>query len=223
MIILTLASQPLVLLAWVVAIIFVLTIHEFCHALSATALGDNTAKSQGRLTLNPLSHISWLGFAMLLLIGFGWGKPVPFNPYNLKWSRFGPAVVAAAGPLSNLVSAIIFIIAFKLIFPALHPLFLIYEGFVSGETNLLAIFLSLSIFLNIILMLFNLIPLPPLDGSKILFAFLNDVKYGKFRETLEHQGPFILLMIIMLDNFMRTNILGTLIYGFLDFVYTLIA
>ena len=213
-----LLDQPLFLLAWVVAIIFVLTIHEFSHALAATLLGDGTAKMKGRLTLNPFSHISWVGFFMLLVIGFGWGKPVPFNPYNLKWSRFGPAVVAGAGPLSNLICAIVFILLFKVLFPAVHPLFLIYSG-IGAEGNLLAIFLSLSIFLNIILMLFNLIPLPPLDGSKILFSFLSDVKFSRIRETLEHQGPMILLMVIVLDNMLDLNLLGSLLYGALDIVY----
>ena len=213
-----LIDQPLVLLAWVAAIVFVLTIHEFSHALAATALGDQTAKMNGRLTLNPLSHISWVGFAMLLLVGFGWGKPVPFNPYNLKWPRFGPAVVAIAGPLSNFICAVVFIIAFKIIFPALHPLFLAY-GYEGGNLNLLAIFLSLAIFINIILMLFNLIPLPPLDGSKVLFAFISDVKYAGVRESLEHQGPLILMMIIIFDSFLNINLLSRLLYGAIDLVY----
>lgn len=222
MILMQLLDQPMFLLAWVAAIIFVLTIHEFSHALAATALGDDTAKMKGRLTLNPLSHVSWLGFFMLLMIGFGWGKPVPFNPYNLKWPRFGPAVVALAGPLSNLISAIVFIIVFKLVFPAMHPLFLIYSGF-GAEGNLLAIFLSLAIFLNLILMLFNLIPLPPLDGSKVLFAILSDMKFARIREVLEDQGPFILLMIIVLDNIANLNLLGRVFYGVLDVVYKWLA
>jgi len=217
-------DQPFVLLAWVIAIVFVLTVHEFSHALAAHLMGDQTAKMQGRLTLNPLSHISWTGFFMLLLVGFGWGRPVPFNPYNLKNQKYGPALVALAGPASNLIMALISILIFKVIFPALHPLFLIYGGVGLGAAsgNLLAIFLSLFIFLNFILMLFNLLPIPPLDGSKILFAFLSDVKYANFKQTLEHQGPMILLLIIIMDSVLNLNILSGLFYGFLDIIYKIL-
>ena len=107
MLILSLLDQPMLLAAWLIAIVLVLTIHEFSHALADTLLGDPTAKMSGRLTLNPLAHISWLGFFMLLVVGFGWGKPVPYNPYNLKYPRFGAAIVAFAGPFSNLISAIV--------------------------------------------------------------------------------------------------------------------
>jgi len=221
MIILTLIQQPLFLLAWVAAIVFVLTIHEFSHALAATLLGDQTAKMNGRLTLNPLSHISWLGFAMLLLVGFGWGKPVPFNPYNLKWPKFGPAVVAAAGPLANLICILVFAIAFNLIFPGLNPLFIMFSEVGGGGTNLLAIFLSLAIFLNLVLMIFNLIPLPPLDGSKILFSFLSNPKFAGIRDTLESQGSFILLALIILDSFLNLNIFSRVFAWIAGFVYNL--
>ena len=219
MLILSLLSEPMMLIAWVAAIVIVLSFHEFSHALVATWLGDNTAKMSGRLTLNPLSHISWTGFAMLMLIGFGWGKPVPFNPYNLRNQKYGPAMVAAAGPLSNLILAIILIVVFKLLLPGLNPLFIVY-GMV--ELNLLAIFLSLTIFLNIILMLFNLIPIPPLDGSKILFAFMQGPKFDAIRQTLEHQGPMILILIIILDNFMNLNILGSVFFGVIGWVSRLL-
>ncbi len=193
-----LLDNPIMLLVWIVAIMVVLTIHEFSHALAATYLGDPTAKSQGRLTLNPLSHVSWLGFFMLLLIGFGWGNPVPFNPYNLKYPKWGPAMVAAAGPLSNLLMAILSAIALKLIMAfALLP-----------ESNLLFQFLNLMIMLNIVLMIFNLLPLPPLDGSKILFTFLDDYKYADIKQTLETQGSTFLLLLIVADSFLNLNILG---------------
>lgn len=223
MIISTLIQQPLFLLAWVAAIVFVLTIHEFSHALAATLLGDQTAKMNGRLTLNPLSHISWLGFAMLLLVGFGWGRPVPFNPYNLKWPKFGPAVVAAAGPLANLICIILFIIIFRIIFPGLNPLFIMFSAVGESSANLLAIFLSLAVFLNLVLMIFNLIPLPPLDGSKILFSFLADARFARVRDTLEAQGPFILLLLIILDNFLGLNIFSVVFFRLVDLFYNLLA
>lgn len=221
--ILDLLSQPIVFIAWLAAIIYVLTIHEFCHALAGTWLGDSTARLAGRLTLNPLSHVSWLGFLMLLLVGFGWGKPVPFNPYNLKYPRIGPALVAIAGPLSNLISAIIFIVIFKIFFPMVHPLFLVASDVTADSLNLAAVFLSLAIFLNLILMIFNLIPIPPLDGSKILFAVISDAKYAGIRHTLEDRGPMILLIIIMMDSFIGTNIFGSIIYGVINVVFKLVA
>lgn len=208
----SLMDQPMLLLAWVIAIFIVLSIHEFAHAWAGTLLGDNTAKLSGRLTLNPLSHVSWLGFVMLLLVGFGWGKPVPFNPYNLKYKRFGPAIVAVAGPLSNLILAIICGIALK---------FIALNGVVPPE-NLLIQFLNLMVVLNIILMIFNLLPVPPLDGSKILFSFFSGVKYAPMRQVLENQGPFILMLIIIFDNFFNVNILSGLFHWVIDFVYKLI-
>lgn len=221
MLILSLLDQPLLLIAWLFAIVLVLTIHEFSHALADTLLGDQTAKDAGRLTLNPIAHISWLGFFMLLVIGFGWGKPVPYNPYNLKYPRFGPAIIAAAGPFSNFVAAIIFIGIFKILFSGLNPLFLIAASGVPGELNLLAAFLSLLIFINVVLMIFNLIPLPPLDGSKILLSFLSGQRFSAVRNFLEEQGPFILLFIIVLDSILHTDILSSLFQIILEFIYKL--
>lgn len=217
----SLISEPLFLIVWLFAIVVVLTVHEFAHALAATLQGDLTAKNAGRLTLNPFSHIDWLGFAILLLAGFGWGNPVPFNPYNLKWQRFGPAVVALAGPLSNVILAIIFIFAFRGLFPSLHPLFLA-AGSSSDGVNLLAVFLSLAIFLNFTLAIFNLIPIPPLDGSKILFSFLSETRFWRVKETLERQGPMILLGLIILDSFLDLNIFSRLFSFAMGIVYKLI-
>lgn len=199
------------MVVWLIAILVVLTVHEFSHAFAALLLGDDTAKREGRLTLNPLSHISWLGFFMLLLVGFGWGKPVPFNPYNLKYPRFGPALVAVAGPFSNLLMAALSAVALKLV--------IIYS--LVGPTNLLVHFLNLMIVLNLVLMLFNLLPFAPLDGSKIVFAFLSDIKYERIRNFLENQGPFILMMLIIFDNFLGINLLSGVFSWVVNLVYKL--
>ena len=209
MILMNFLDNPIILLPWLAAIIIALTVHEFSHALAALYLGDSTAKDEGRLTLNPLAHVSWVGFAMLLLVGFGWGKPVPFNPYNLKNQRFGPALVAVAGPISNLILAIIFGLLFKAV--------IVFQ--LVGPENLLVQFLNLMIVLNIVLLLFNLLPFPPLDGSKILFSFLYDQKYYGFKQLLETQGPFFLMLLLIFDNFLNINIFGSLFSGIIKFVY----
>jgi len=211
MIFLSLIQEPFLLVVWVVAIFIILTVHEFAHALAATWQGDMTAKNEGRLTLNPFAHISWVGFMALLLVGFGWGRPVPFNPYNLRNQRYGQAIVAVAGPLANFLLAIIGIICLKLLFN--------FTGI--SDNNLLFQFLNLIISLNIILMLFNLLPFPPLDGSKILFTFLSGVKYDRIREVLETQGTYVLFFIIILDNFSGLNFLSHFYKFILNGVYSL--
>jgi len=212
MILMNFFENPIIIVPWLAAIVIALTVHEFSHALAATLLGDSTAKDEGRLTLNPLAHVSWIGFFMLLLVGFGWGKPVPFNPYNLKYQRFGPALVAVAGPFSNLILAIISCVALKLI---------IISNFVSVD-NLLFQFLFTLISLNIVLLLFNLLPFPPLDGSKILFAFLSGSKYYSFRQLLETQGPFFLMLLLIFDNFLNINIFGSIFSVVINFVYRIL-
>lgn len=207
-----LIQNPLVFIAWVVAILLALSVHEFSHALAGTLQGDNTAKSLGRLTLNPISHVSGIGFLMLLFVGFGWGKPVPFNPFNLKNQRFGPFIVAVAGPISNLIMAILggLILRYLIIFEVFPP------------ENLLIQFLSFFVILNAILMVFNLIPIPPLDGSKILPAILQHPKYRPFLVAVETQGPIILIFLLILDTIVGVNIFGGLFQFVINLVNNLI-
>jgi Zn-dependent protease len=197
------------------AILIAIIIHEFSHGYAAYVLGDNTAKDAGRLTLNPLAHIDLFGtiivpLLMLVTMGaaFGWAKPVPFNPYNLKYPRFGPAIVAIAGPLSNLIVAMISLVAFKLLVPVFDP-----------STNMLMIFLVYLTVLNLVLLIFNLIPIPPLDGSKVLFSFLSGMKYAPLRSFLEKQGPVILIVLILMDSFLNLHLFGKLINPIINFVY----
>jgi len=180
-------DDPLIFLVIILAFLVSLSVHEMCHAWAAYLQGDNTAKRLGRLTLNPLAHIDVWGFLALITVGFGWGKPVPFNPYNLRNPRFGPVLVAGAGPFSNLVMGILAAIGLRLLVPAL------------GQDNLLMVFLSYSAYLNFLLCLFNLIPLPPLDGSKALLAFLSKPRYYATRVFLETQGPMLLIALIVID------------------------
>lgn len=194
----SLLANPLIFLVWVVAFLLALSIHEFSHALAATWLGDSTARRMGRLSLNPLAHIDPLGFFAVLFIGFGWGKPVPFNPYALRWPKWGSTAVAAAGPASNLVLASIAAVLLSLFSARL------------GCNNLLVIFLTVCMELNLALMVFNLIPLPPLDGSKALLAVLSHPKYAAVRLFIETQGMWLLLALILLDSMMGLGLFSRL-------------
>ncbi|MBU0648737.1 site-2 protease family protein [Patescibacteria group bacterium] len=202
MILSLLAQNPLLFVVWVIAIIFALTVHEFFHALAAYFLGDKTAQRAGRLTLNPLSHIDPVGFLMLMIAGIGWAKPVPFNPYNLKYSKWGPALVALAGPASNLAS--FFILG------AVAKLLLIY-GF--AASNLLIVLLIFTIYINAILLFFNVLPIPPLDGSKILYAILSHPKYNNLKLRLELQGTYVLLGLLILNWVTNGLILSPIFIG----------
>lgn len=184
-----LMQQPVLFIIWLLAFLLALSVHEFCHAAAGTWLGDPTARRMGRLTLNPAAHVDLIGLLAVIFIGFGWGKPVPFNPYNLKWPKWGPTLVAAAGPLSNLLLAVLSVILLVNLGPRL------------GHENLLTAFLYLSARLNVALMVFNLIPLPPLDGSKALLAILSHPKYAAARIFVETQGPTLLLLLVFLDSF----------------------
>ena len=186
-------SQPLFFVAWVFAILVSLTIHEFSHGWAAHLFGDDTAKVSGRLTLNPLVHIDPFGFILLLVAGFGWAKPVPVNPANFRRRRLGEAIVSLSGPLANLAGVIVGIILFKLLAPFL------------GEANLLINFLFMFILINAVLMVFNLIPIPPLDGSHILFSVLPD-RFSNFREKVEKNGPWILIILIIGDSFLNLGL-----------------
>lgn len=174
---------------WIVAVIIGLTVHEFSHAYAAYRLGDVTPEAEGRLSLNPLKHIDWLGMLMLIFVRFGWGKPVRYNPYNLRNQKWGPAVIALAGPFSNLLLAIIFGAMLRL--AVSYGLFL--------ETGMLVSFLYTLVILNIILMAFNLIPVPPLDGSKVLFSIIPGMR-EETKMKLEQYGPFFLLGLLLLGG-----------------------
>jgi Zn-dependent protease len=193
-------QDPLLFAVVLLSIIFALSFHEFAHAFIGFKLGDTTAQRMGRLTLNPLSHIDWYGLLLLVTVGFGWGKPVPFNPYNLKYQKWGPVMVALAGPASNLLLAIICALLF-------HTLSLLGTF---GPENALIVFLVFSVIINLVLMLFNLIPIPPLDGSKLLFIALDNPQHAQLRHTLETKGMWILIGVIILDSIFNLGIFAGL-------------
>lgn len=183
-------SEPWVFAAFIVVFVLSLSVHEAAHALAGFWLGDTTAMRQGRLTLNPVAHIDPLGFISLLLLGFGWGKPVPFNPYQLKYGKLGPVLVAAAGPFSNILMGTLFVFLLR------------WSSVYLGASNLLTIFATAGALLNFSLALFNLIPVPPLDGSKALLAILDEYQFPAVHRFIATQGPNLLLIVVLLDMFL---------------------
>ncbi len=178
------------LISRLITLVVALTFHELAHALVATRLGDSTAAQMGRLSLNPLRHLDPLGSLMLVAVGFGWAKPVPVNPNNLRpGPRTGMGLVSAAGPLSNLTMAALAALpfAFGLVGPEFFP-----------RTRLLpspAFLLTQFVVINIILAVFNLLPLAPLDGEKVLGSFLRGSAARAF-DQLQRYGPLILIILV---------------------------
>ena len=189
----------------VAAIFLCLTIHESCHGLAALALGDPTAKSMHRLSLNPLRHIDLLGLVMMFVAGFGWAKPVPVDPRYFKKPKQGMAVTALAGPVSNFILALLTMGISKVIY--------LYAPYNAVWDTLFVFCLYTLAPLSIGLGLFNLIPIPPLDGSKVLGAFLSDRAYFTLMRY-ERYGMLVLLALSFLgvgDGFISRAILG--VYG----------
>lgn len=186
-----LLAAPLIALVWLTVILLSLSFHEFSHAVVAKILGDDTAERMGRLTLNPIAHIDPLGILPLLLFGFGWAKPVPYNPTWLSHPERASVLIALAGPLSNALVAV---------FAGL-----VLRGFISSQllpaTNLLIVFLILLIIANLSLAIFNLIPIPPLDGSKLLDAVFAGPQWARFRLAIAVHGPQVLLFLVLLSLF----------------------
>ena len=182
-----LRDDPQFFVAFVVAVVIGITVHEFSHAAVATAQGDYTAKSQGRLTLNPASHLDPLGSIFLIVGGFGWGRPTPFNPLRMRRRRAGAAIVGLAGPVSNVLLAILAAIALRVAFPG-------GLSTVSGFGGKLLVAL---VELNVVLAVFNLLPIPPLDGSRLLSVLLPPSRQN-IVYFLDRFGIFLLLGLLLL-------------------------
>lgn len=187
---LSLANDPRLLISAVIGFIVAISVHEACHALAATWLGDPTPKSQGRLTLNPLRHLDFMGTLLLVVAGFGWGKPVIVNPYNLRYGvRRGTAIVSVAGPASNLILAALLGAVFAQISSG--------SSGILSNSELLGFVLIYTITINIVLAVFNLIPVPPLDGFGVLYGVVPR-ETAQALEPLRRYGPLILFGVIIL-------------------------
>ena len=171
------------------AVLLCLTVHEACHGLAAYALGDPTARREHRLSLNPLRHIDWFGLLMMFVAGFGWAKPVPVNPNYFKKPKQGMALTALAGPVSNFLLALLTLLAARI--------FCDVAAYSEANQRILDFLLMVAL-LSIGLGLFNLLPIPPLDGSKVLFAVLPDRAYNQLMRY-ERYGMLLLFALVFFD------------------------
>jgi Zn-dependent protease len=188
------SEHPVRFIAFIIAIVLGITVHEFMHAYAAHRLGDDTARLLGRLSLNPLAHLDPFGSLLLILAGFGYGKPVPFNESRLR-SAMGVTFVALAGPIANLALAAL--CAIPLRFASVSLLGGAYEQV-----------LAAIVFWNCVLAIFNLLPIPPLDGANVVYGLLSPRMQYSWR-TYQQYGPFLLLAILLL----APRVLATLVFG----------
>ncbi len=202
------------LLTRVLSVLLCLTVHETCHGLVAYALGDPTAKRMHRLSFNPLHHIDWVGLAAMLLVGFGWAKPVPVDMRYFKDPKKGMALTALAGPMSNFLMAALCCIPLRWLLPLVlrmdnlqSPLVWLYN------------FLITLILMNLGLGLFNLLPIPPLDGSKVLFALLPDRAYLQLMRY-ERYGMLLLILLVSFD--VGSDFLSKAIFAVFTFLMNLL-
>ncbi|MEK7066847.1 MAG: site-2 protease family protein [Patescibacteria group bacterium] len=193
------ADNPALVIPWILALLIAITTHEFAHGFAAYKLGDDTAEKAGRLTLNPLAHLDVVGTFMLVLVGFGWARPVPINPNLIGKGRLGQFIVASAGILTNFAIAIFCIIALKLLFGV--------EA-VDAQNYLTKFFAFLSL-INLSLFIFNFIPIAPLDGYHI-FENIAPRFFDRIAPFMEQYGFFILIAIVFM-----TNIVGRIITSFI--------
>jgi Zn-dependent protease len=214
-------GDPASLLIQIIAILIALSVHEWAHAITATRLGDPTPHNEGRLTVNPIAHLDPLGALMFLFAGFGWAKPVPVNPSYFAHPKRDMAIVAIAGPVSNVILAILSVLL----------LCALQGGIPSGIDGLLSVatanpitlliqkILIASLSINLSLAAFNLLPIAPLDGSKVLQLFI-PWRYERQYEDFLRIGPFVLLFLVFFESFLPVQIVGGWVRFFVGLALT---
>ena len=204
-------SEKLIILP---GIIIGLSMHEFAHAFVAYKLGDNTPKLQGRVTINPLAHIDWIGLAALFFCGFGWGQPVQINPYNFRNRRRDQLFVALAGVVMNLILAILFTLVLRAVSSALGS-----YALASGMGQIIWYIIYYTIQINLVLMVFNLIPIPPLDGFNIIAEIFNFGQTETYWKIYQY-GNWILVAIIIFG--VAGMIIAPCVNGLMNIVWAVI-
>jgi Zn-dependent protease len=202
------------MITYLVTLVVAITLHEFAHAKTADMFGDNTPRMNGRVTLNPLAHLDPIGSLMIIFARFGWGKPVPVNPYLLN--RRSPAalmLVSLAGPMSNFFLALAAAIPLRLGLASLIP----SQPWLPSSYSFLTDF----IFINLFLMLFNLVPLAPLDGDKIA-SFFFPPSIGRFLESIRPYGPMILILLLFVGPSLGFDFIRTFVYPPVSALYLLL-
>jgi len=213
------------IIVMIIVLLFSVVFHEVAHGWVAFMLGDKTAYKMGRLTLNPIPHIDpfmtilmplMLGFMTNWRVMFGGAKPVPVNPYNFKNPKKGMAITAAAGPLSNLILILFVVILFKLfVMLGFIDNYEVQVRFFRNEMNFVDSFFIYAVLINTVLMVFNLIPIPPLDGSKVIMGFLSYEQAAKY-ESFSRYGMYVLIGILILGNLVEFSLIGKIIYPFIN-------
>ena len=206
---------------FIISILIALSVHEWAHGFVAHLLGDPTAKNAGRLTLNPIAHLDLLGTILFLTIGFWWGKPVPIDPRYFRHHKRDTALVAIAGPVSNLLLATVAFIGLSVVGARIggdvFDLLSMGRGDASvGLVFFAQLFASL-LFINLGLMAFNLIPIAPLDGSRVLESFI-PLRYEDRYQEIMRKGPMILLILLLAERFLNVPFLQIWIGGIMNFV-----
>lgn len=204
-----LTNNPIALLIFIPVLLFTIAIHEYAHAKTADYLGDPTARLMGRITLNPLAHIDLFGMLFLLFFGFGWGKPVQFDPFNLKNPRRDAALISLAGPVSNFIVAILSVVILRL-----FMLFELELLVIIGQVLLIPL-----VSFNLLLGVFNLIPVAPLDGFKVVGGILSEERAREWYQ-LEKYGIFFLLSLLF--PIQGHSMISTILYPILSFLNNLL-
>jgi Zn-dependent protease len=206
---------------YIIAVLIALSVHEWAHAFTAWKLGDSTAKYQGRLTVNPVAHIDPIGALLFLVAGFGWAKPVPVNPYAFKHMARDTSLTALAGPFSNLILAFVSFLLLSVTgvhADGVYGLLAVQAGG-SPVMTIVTQILAASLYVNLALMAFNLFPLAPLDGSKILYVLLPDAWHEGYDRFMQY-GQWILLFLVFGESLLPFPLLSTWIGTIMQTVLT---